>query len=205
MNEKLVELYRKHRSKGYPAYSALAEARFSLEVEKLNLRWLDLPRRRRIALWREEGFLVVVVVSDDEDPCCYGSFTNNWTPGALKLCKEGGRTFPFYIPEVSEDEHCEGLKEFKWGKTAAREAAHRYVLEDLAYAIGDKPLYYLSAHVFLSGQKPEEVSLLDGCLLLIEGEEVASFATRNCGEGDENLVATAREAVLMAKQAVAGE
>ncbi len=197
MDERMMRFYKSFRHKGFTAKSALEQARLKRRVEDMNIRWVDTPMgSETIALWRDGEYLLAVHVTPNEDPIPIGEFTDKWSPRAVDLHTTDRREYRYFVPEVTEDEQYRGLRRLKWGKTAAREAAHRYLLEDLKIAREGEEQFVFDVRIYRTDVDPEDLDCYEVARHEIPGEEVFRSILCGCPRDDEYLVTYAEDVLL---------
>lgn len=121
-----IQDYRAMRAKGMSAKSAYVHVRDGRDSHS-DLEWNDGQ-----ATWQQDGYEIRAEMRFDEyaDLTYLGEFSNDWKPGAVRHEYLDSRTFPWFIPMVTEDEHFKELRKSKYGRTTARELARSYVQFD---------------------------------------------------------------------------
>jgi hypothetical protein len=126
----LRTLYRKHRADGMAAHDALACTRHIIERQNVDFPYPTYPGDR-CEMFQREGFTISIKVEyDDHTDLSYlGELSDRWEPGAMKW--SGGRdSYKWFIPTNSEEDQYRGLREMKYGRTQARDAARECVKAD---------------------------------------------------------------------------
>lgn len=83
-----------------------------------------------------DGFTLALSVSYDEYALGFGTFADEWSPGAIPTPNgQSARHFRYYVPECTADEHREGLRAMGYGRHESWVMAQRWVREDMHRAI----------------------------------------------------------------------
>lgn len=107
-----------------------------------------------------EGFDITVRVAYDYDhDWCYfrGQFTNKWKEGAIDnpRARTDHSSCPYFVPDISEQEHYEGIKTPDISEADARKKAHEAVLQELRIAADPEEACMYAVYLVATASKAD--------------------------------------------------